>query len=73
MVTEAAGKFFDDMGVVGRDLRSFGNNFSDLLAASFITLGHSMMNDRTKKQGTYTEDANSNRTSTVSGDPNKSR
>lgn len=73
MVTEAAGKFFDDMGVAGRDLRSFGNNFNDLLAAGLITLGHSMMNDRTKKQGTHMRDENSNRSSIVSDDPDKSR
>ena len=73
MVAEAAGKFWGDMSIVRRDLRSFGDNVNDLLAAGFITLGHSMMNDRNKKQVTYMKDADSKQSHTVSDDPNKRR
>lgn len=60
MVTEAAGRFWGDMSVVKRDLRLLGDNFNDLLATGLITLGHSMINDRNRKQS-----------NTVSDDPNK--
>lgn len=73
MVAEAAGKFFDDMSVVRRELRSAGEDLNDLFAAGFITLGQAMIHERNRKRDAQAKDANSTQPGGLPDDPNKRR